>query len=170
MPAAASTAKRRPPGHVTARLLHATNRLPRLQRAAAGLHGRLYERTGGRFLGRWVGSPVLVLETVGRRSGRRRATPVIYLRDGESFVVTPANAGAERTPAWWLNLRAAGAAVAVVGGRRRPVRARVAEGAERERLWRRLVEASPAVEHYRRMTDRELPVVVLEPEGHASAA
>ena len=68
---------------------------------------------------RWyAGAPVMVLETVGRRSGHKRATPILYLRDGDTFVVLAANAGADRTPAWWLNLREAGSGEVIVGRRR----------------------------------------------------
>ena len=89
----------RAPGRRVARLQNLTTRFPRLQRAGSRLHARLYCRSGGRLGRRWFGgAPVMVLKTVGRRSGRRRQTPVLYLRDGERLVVTPANAGASLTP------------------------------------------------------------------------
>ena len=148
----------------TARLLHQATRFPRLESFGSRAHARLYRLTGGRLIRRWFGAPVLVIETVGRRSGRPRATPVIYARDGERLLVTPANAGAERTPAWWLNLRAAGSGVAVVGGERTRVRPRVAEGAERERLWRVFASSYPMLDDYRAFTPRDFPLVLLEPE------
>ena len=105
---------------------------------------------------------MLVLETVGRRSGQPRATPVLFvLQDGDP-VLLAANAGARRTPAWWLNLRDAGRGVAVMGRERREVVPRVAEGTERHDLWSRLCETYPAAAHYPEFTDRELPVVVLQ--------
>jgi F420H(2)-dependent quinone reductase len=128
------------------------------------LHAWLYRRTGGRFIPRWFGGPVMVLETLGRKSGRPRATPLIYLRDGDDLVVVAANAGSPRTPAWWLNLEAAGSGEAVIGGERRWVRPRLAEPSERERLWPRLVDLYPPNEDYVRFTERELPVVILEPD------
>jgi deazaflavin-dependent oxidoreductase (nitroreductase family) len=134
-----------------------------MSRAFTRLHGRVYRRSRGRLGARWFGGTVMTLETVGRRSGRPRSTAVIYLADGESLIVTAANAGAHRVPAWWLNLVAAGEAVAVVGDRRRRVRPRVAEGEERDRLWRRLADAYPVIGDYQRFTDREFPVAVLEP-------
>jgi deazaflavin-dependent oxidoreductase (nitroreductase family) len=145
-------------------------RWPRAQRAMGRAHARLYRWSGGRFVPRWfAGAPVMVLETVGRKSGQRRRTPVLYLRDGEALVVLAANAGSQRMPAWWLNLRDAGEAEVVVGRRRRRVRPRVLEGAERERLWRAFVEMYPQAEHYTEFTDRELPLVALEPVGDAAA-
>jgi F420H(2)-dependent quinone reductase len=128
------------------------------------LHARLYMMTGGRVLPRWfAGAPVMVLETIGRRTGRKRATPLLYLRDGDAFVVLAANAGADRTPAWWLNLRGAGFGAVIVGRDRMRVRPRVLEGTERERLWQAFVEMYPQAQHYIRFTDREMPLVALEP-------
>jgi F420H(2)-dependent quinone reductase len=139
-------------------------RWPRAQRAMTRVHARLYKLTGGRFIPRWfAGAPVMVLETVGRKSGKRRQTPILYLRDGDSLVVLAANAGAHRPPAWWLNLREAGEADVVVRARRLKVRPRLLAGPERERLWRAFVEMYPQAEHYTGFTDRELPLVALDP-------
>jgi deazaflavin-dependent oxidoreductase (nitroreductase family) len=129
------------------------------------LHARLYRISGGRFMPRWFsGAPVMVLETVGRRSGRKRATPVLYLRDGDALVVLAANAGADRTPAWWLNLQEAGVGEVVVGRRRMRVRPRLLDGTERDRAWRAFVAMYPQAEHYTRFTRRALPLIALEPE------
>ncbi|MFL5908610.1 MAG: nitroreductase/quinone reductase family protein [Solirubrobacterales bacterium] len=145
---------------------HLVERYPRTQRAWSRFHAHLYRWTGGRFLPRWFhGAPVMLLETVGRRSGRPRSNPVLYLKSDKSLVVLAANAGADRTPAWWLNLRAAGDGTVVIGGRRRRVRPRLLEGAERERLWQAFVAMYPQAEHYTRFTDRPLPLVALEPVG-----
>jgi F420H(2)-dependent quinone reductase len=128
------------------------------------LHARLYRLTRGRFLPRWfAGAPVMVLETQGRRSGEPRATPVLYLRDGDSLVVCASNAGAERTPAWWLNLREAGEGTVVVGSERTRVRPRVLEGAELDRLWRAFAEMYPQLDMYTEFTERPFPLVALEP-------
>ncbi len=134
------------------------------------VHRFVYAWSDGRWLSRWSGLPVMILETVGRRSGRRRRTPVCYLPDGNNLVVVPANGGAERVPAWWLNLSAAGDAIAVVGKRRGRVRPVLAQGEERARLWRRFVAAYPGLESYRARARRELAVVVLEPASAAPNA
>jgi deazaflavin-dependent oxidoreductase (nitroreductase family) len=150
-----------------ARLARQSNRVvrrwPRVQRATGRLHARLYRITGGRFLPRWfAGAPVMVLETDGRRSGRKRSTPVLYLRDGDALVVLAANAGADRTPAWWLNLREAGSGEVVVGRHRMRVRPRLLSGTERDRVWPAYAEMYPQAAHYTRFTDRELPLIALE--------
>jgi deazaflavin-dependent oxidoreductase (nitroreductase family) len=139
-------------------------RRPRWQRFWSRLHAHLYRLTGGRFVPRWFdGAPVMILETVGRRSGRRRANPVLYLRDGDSLIVMASNAGNSRTPAWWINLRAAGEGTVIVGGRRKRIRPRLLKGEDRERAWRAFVEMYPQAEEYTRFTDREFPLVALEP-------
>ena len=152
----------------TARLLNLGAKTGPAARLLSRLHARGYRRLGGRGLNRWAGGmPVLVLETVGRRSGRPRATPVIYWEDGDDLVVVAANAGAERTPAWFLNLMAAGKAVAVIRGERRPVTAHLASGEERARLWPRLASRYGGLDRYADFTEREFPVVVLRRMGGA---
>jgi deazaflavin-dependent oxidoreductase (nitroreductase family) len=128
------------------------------------LHARLYRLTRGRFFPRWfAGAPVMVLEVRGRRSGDLRAAPILYLRDGDALIVCASNAGAHRTPAWWLNLREAGEGTAIIGGQRTQVRPRVLAGAERERLWQAFAEMYPQVEMYTEFTERPFPLVALEP-------
>jgi deazaflavin-dependent oxidoreductase (nitroreductase family) len=105
---------------------------------------------------------VLVLETVGRRSGRKRATAILYLRHGDCLVVYAANAGADRTPAWWLNLRDAGEGTAVMRGERMRVRPRVLNGPERATAFERFCEMYPQAREYPGFTDRPMPLVALE--------
>jgi F420H(2)-dependent quinone reductase len=142
------------------RLLELALRVPRLTRRLTRMHASVYLWAGGRLVGRWFGLAILVLETVGRHSGAPRRVPVAYLPDGENLVVVPANGGAHRPPAWWLNLLAAGDAIAVLGRERLRVRPHEATGAERERLWRRFASVSP-LDRYQRRTSRRIPVVVL---------
>ena len=129
------------------------------------VHALLYRATGGRFLPHWFGAPVIVIEVVGRRSGVPRRNPLVYARDGDAFVVVAANAGADRVPSWFLNLRAAGRATLLLHGRRIPVAAEVARGAERERLWHLFAAVYPPAEEYPAFTDRELPVIRLSPRS-----
>lgn len=136
--------------------------MPRVARPVTAAHGALFLRTQGRLLASWFGAPILVLETVGRRSGKPRATPLVYLPHGDAYAVVPANAGADRVPAWWLNLQRAGEGFVVLGRERRCITPAIATGDEHESLWRRLSAVAP-VEHYRRRTRRALPVVILAP-------
>jgi deazaflavin-dependent oxidoreductase (nitroreductase family) len=151
-----------------ARLTNAGARLRGLSAGFSRLHARVNRATGGRLGPRWFGAPVLVLETIGRRSGKRRATPLIYVRPGGdsgagALVVLAANAGSDRPPAWWLNLRDAGAGTVVLGGRRQAVHPRVLGGEERAAAWEAFLAVYPAAEEYLRFTQRELPLIALEP-------
>ena len=125
----------------------------------------VYRATRGRLMGRIGRAPVLLLTTTGRKSGEQRTAPVVYLADGERYVVIGSNAGNSRPPAWALNLRADPAAEVEVRGDRRRVRARVAEGEERADLWRRMNEQYGGFDDYRSRTARDIRVFVLEPRG-----
>lgn len=123
----------------------------------------LYRLSGGRIGGRIGKAPVLLLTTTGRKSGEPRTVPVVYLADGESFVVIGSNAGHSRTPAWALNLKAKPEAEVEVGRRKRSVRARIAAGEERADLWRRHNEQYSGFDEYEARTGRDIAVFVLEP-------
>lgn len=129
------------------------------------LHRWVYLKTDGRIGHRLGGQPMLLLHTVGRKSGKPRTTPLLYVRDGERFLVIASNAGDDRPPAWWLNLREAGRAEIQVGREHHSVRAREADAAERPALWQKACAQYPDYQAYERRTDRPIPVVVLEPVG-----
>jgi deazaflavin-dependent oxidoreductase (nitroreductase family) len=133
------------------------------QKWATKLHASLFRATAGRVGGRIVGSPVLLLNTTGRKTGRRRTTPLIYLRDGDRYVAVASNGGTSEHPAWWLNLKDDPHTTVEVGAREVRVRAEEVFGGEKARLWSELVEMYPSYEDYQNKTDREIPVVVLHP-------
>jgi F420H(2)-dependent quinone reductase len=129
-------------------------------------HTLAYRATGGLLGHRFPGAPPsLLLDHVGAKSGRRRTTPLTYLRDGEAFVLVASKGGHPQNPAWFHNLRAHPDVTIQVGSRRRPVRARVATPEERTRLWPRVVDLYGGYEGYQRRTGREIPLVILEPRG-----
>jgi F420H(2)-dependent quinone reductase len=132
-------------------------------RWAGKLNTPVYRLTRGRLLARVGRAPVLLLTTTGRRSGQSRTAPLVYLADGERMVVIGSNAGNAKTPAWALNLKANPEAEVEIGRARQAVRARVAEGAEREQLWHRCNEQYAGFDDYAERTDREIAVFVLEP-------
>src|SRR5437016_5079344 len=112
----------------------------KLVKAFVDLNVRVYRLTGGRLGGKVKGAPVLLLDHVGRKTGRTRTTPVLYLRDGADLVIVGSRGGSDAMPAWFLNLKSGRETTVQVGSERRAVIAREASDEERERLWPRLVE------------------------------
>ena len=129
------------------------------------LHRHVYRATGGIVGHRSRVGPFLLLTTVGRRTGTRRTTPLLYLADGDDLVVVASNGGRDQPPAWLLNLEATPAADVQVGRRKIPVVADVLRGAAKADLWPRLAGFYAGWDHYQELTDRELPVVRLCPAG-----
>jgi deazaflavin-dependent oxidoreductase (nitroreductase family) len=128
------------------------------------LHISVYRATRGRIGGNLIGMPVLLLTTTGRRSGVPRTSPLPFLRDDERYVIVGSNSGGPRDPAWWLNLRADPRCRVQVMGEELSLRAHLAQGEERARLWPALQKFNRADVTYERKTEREIPVVVLTPE------
>jgi deazaflavin-dependent oxidoreductase (nitroreductase family) len=126
-------------------------------------HAFAYRVTGGRLGGSVGKAPVLVLTTIGRRSGSPRSTPVLYLRDGERLVLVASNAGDDKDPLWWSNLRENPRATVRVGATNKTVSARQASPDEKLRYWPQLVSLYPAYSSYQKKTRREIPLVVLTP-------
>ena len=130
------------------------------------VHRALVRATRGRF-GLWRPKPAgwgtLRLTTTGRRTGQRRQVLVGYFEDGDSLVTLAMNGWGAGEPAWWLNLQADPDAIAQTRERERPVRARRAQGAERERLWARWAEIDANLDAYAARRPAETAVVVLEP-------
>jgi deazaflavin-dependent oxidoreductase (nitroreductase family) len=139
-----------------------------------------------KFLVRWFGFSLIsrivcrqagvkpvttfILTTIGRKSGRRIDTPIFYFRDGNAFYIIGSKGGAPAHPVWFLNLQADPQAWVAFPGRNIAVRARVAEGAERSRLWATAAVLYPPYNDYQaKAGSREIPVVVLEPQTGASA-
>jgi deazaflavin-dependent oxidoreductase (nitroreductase family) len=150
-----------PSDHTIARISHSLG--ARGLRWAGKLNVPLYRLSRGRIGGRVGRAPVLLLTTTGRRSGQQRTAPVVYLADGENVIVINTNAGNAKVPAWSLNLKANPEAVVERGGRRYPVRARVAEGEERAGLWQQHNEQYAGFDDYQQQLEREASVIVLEP-------
>jgi deazaflavin-dependent oxidoreductase (nitroreductase family) len=127
------------------------------------LHTIAYKASGGRIGGKAYGVPVVLVESVGRKSGKRRTHPLLCGEDGENLVLIASKGGTDRHPAWYHNLKANPETTAWWKGETRRVRARDATGEERDRLWKMMAAAYPDYESYQRRTDRQIPVVVLEP-------
>jgi F420H(2)-dependent quinone reductase len=127
-------------------------------------HTIVYRATGGRIGHSFPGFPtMLLLDHVGAKSGRKRTSPLLYIRDGEDLVIVASKGGYPRNPGWYHNLRANPDTTVQVGSERREVHARVATPDERARLWPRVVESYGGYREYQERTGREIPLVILEP-------
>ena len=125
-----------------------------------------YRLSGGRLGGKWKRrNPVLLVDHVGKRSGRRRTTPLVYTEHGDDLLLVASRGGSDKHPGWFHNLRANPETTVQVGTRRVDVTARVADPEERARLWPVVCEANPDYAAYQRRTDRDIPVIVLSPRG-----
>jgi deazaflavin-dependent oxidoreductase (nitroreductase family) len=129
-------------------------------------HTAAYRATRGHFGHNFPGAPpMLLLDHVGAKSGKRRTAPLGYIEDGDAFVVVASKGGHPHNPGWYHNVVANPDTTIQVGSRRFPVHARVATAPERERLWPRVVEAYGGYAGYQRRTPREIPLVILELRG-----
>jgi len=155
-----------PEGRQTPRYLDVADRVwPAIWRFM-GAHTFLYQRTGGRIGHTIPGvqGKMLLLDHVGAKSGTKRTSPLLYVRDGEDLVIVASKGGFPKNPAWFHNLVANPDTTVQVGGDRLPVHARVAKPEERDRLWQMAVEAYGGYRDYAiRSKGREIPLVVLEP-------
>lgn len=128
------------------------------------VHVAVYRRTRGLIGHRVPGMPpFLLLEHIGAKSGRRRASPLGYMRHGDSVILVASNGGGPHNPAWLYNLRAHPDVTIQIGPRRSSVRAHIATPTERAQLWPKVLEFDDIFTTYQQRTTREIPLVILEP-------
>jgi deazaflavin-dependent oxidoreductase (nitroreductase family) len=134
-------------------------------RAVFSFHQAAYRATGG-IIGHRLGRlTCLLLTTRGAKSGLARTLPLVYGRDGHNLVLVASKGGAPAHPEWYVNLKAHPDVVVQVGSKNLWMRARTATPAERPRLWRLMNRQYAGYEGYQERTDREIPIVILEPAG-----
>jgi len=136
-----------------------------LTRLGAVLHVSLYQKTDGKIGGEFSGRKVLLLKTVGRKSGKERIVPIVYVMDGEEFLVLASAAGAPKHPGWYWNIMADGAPVEIqVLAQTMPVQVTETEGNEREQAYSQYKAAMDgAIEEYEKKTERVFPLLKLTP-------
>ena len=121
-----------------------------------------FRANGGKVGGGFEGAPMLLLHTTGAKSGAERVNPVVYQQVGDDIAVFASKAGAPTNPDWFHNILANPEVSAEIGTETVPLRARVAEGEERERIWSKQKEQMPGFAEYEEKTSRTIPVVILE--------
>lgn len=126
---------------------------------------RVYELTGGRVWNTFLGAPVAILTVTGRKSGKQRKIPLLYLRDGDNIVMTASKGGMSKLPIWYHNLVAKPTAAIQIGSEKRTYTMREATPEEEERLWPELEKMYPDYKDYRARTEgiRHIPVCLFEP-------
>lgn len=122
----------------------------------------LYRLSRGRLAGTFRGAPVLLLTTTGRKTGKKRTKPLLYLMDGDLVVLVASHAGAPTHPTWWRNLQHTPHAEVQIKHTSLQVEAREATPEERERLWPKLIALYPDYQTYQKRTERTIPVVLLQ--------
>ena len=125
------------------------------------LHASIYRASRGRIGKRFVNNDMLLLSTVGRKSGKTHTVPLLYLCDGDEHVVIASWGGRDAHPEWYLNLQIEPKATVQIQQRRFPVRATTADSPRRSRLWPRVLAAYDGYHSYQGRTEREIPVVIL---------
>jgi F420H(2)-dependent quinone reductase len=135
----------------------------RLNKRTTGAHAALYRLTGGLLGGRFRKFGVLLLTTTGRKSGLKRTSPLNYVRYGNGYAVAASNSGHDSPSAWLLNIQSDPHATVQIGRRTITVLGRVATPEERDRIWSEFKRKGENYAEYERLTDRYIPVVILEP-------
>ena len=136
----------------------------RALRVVSALNVLIYRVSHGKLLGRFPsGAPVCLLTTRGRKSGRSRTVPLLYLADGNDFIVVASQGGRPQHPGWYFNLEVDPSGELTIGSRRFPVIARRVSEEEKAQLWPALVEMYPPYRDYQRRTTRLIPVIRLSP-------
>lgn len=136
---------------------------PATMKRIGALHVRLYRASLGLLGGRIDGLDILLLTTTGKKTGQKRTVPLPFFRDGKRYVLIASFGGNAKNPAWYANLLANPRVQLQVGFRRMTAQALVLEGTERERVWGQVSYDFPRYLKYQAMTERQIPVVLLEP-------
>jgi deazaflavin-dependent oxidoreductase (nitroreductase family) len=135
-------------------------------KVGTGIHRVIFNIAKGRIFGRAFGMPLIELVTIGRRSGKARATMLsVPIIDGDRLVLVASFGGDDRHPAWYLNLRSNPEVRVTIAGLSRTMIARIATEAERAELWPQIISVFEGYARYQKRTERPIPVVILEPPG-----
>jgi deazaflavin-dependent oxidoreductase (nitroreductase family) len=130
------------------------------------IHRAIFNISKGRIFGRAFGMPLIELVTIGRRSGKERATMLsVPIIDGDRLVLVASFGGDDRHPAWYLNLRSNPEVRVTIAGLTRTMIARIATEEERAELWPQITSVYEGYARYQKRTERPIPVVILEPAG-----
>jgi deazaflavin-dependent oxidoreductase (nitroreductase family) len=135
-------------------------------KVGTGIHRAIFNVSKGRIFGKAFGMPLIELVTIGRRSGKERATMLsVPIVDGDRLVLVASFGGDDRHPAWYLNLQANPEVRVTIAGSTRTMIARNATEEEKAELWPQIISVFEGYARYQERTERPIPVVILEPPG-----
>jgi len=124
-----------------------------------------FRLTNGKLFSEMRGMPILLLNTKGRKTGKIRTTPVMYIRNREDYIVTASNNGLKKHPGWLYNIKASPEVEIEVPGKKLNVKAKLANDSERKEYWQDLISRASFFESYKKTAERTIHMVVLHPEN-----
>lgn len=135
-----------------------------VMRAMSAVNTWIYRLSGGRIGARWMyGAPIMLLTTIGRKSGQKRTTPLLYIEDGQRVVTVGSQGGMSRDPLWVKNIEANGNVEIEIGTKKRAMSARRGTKEEKAHYWPALCEMYPDYADYQARTMRDIPILILDP-------
>ena len=143
----------------------ASEPLKKVMRVANSVHVALYRLSGGKFAGRIANMPILLITTFGRKSGKPYTNPIVYIQDGQDYLVAASTGGMDWHPGWYFNLKNKPEAKVQIGHQAFDVQAVIMDGEERTRLYEKFKAASSNFVKYEKGTSRVIPVIRLIPAG-----
>ena len=127
------------------------------------VHVLIYRLTNGKVMGAFGANTILLLDMVGRKTGKKRTTPLMYFRDGNNYVISASAGGADTNPAWYYNLKSNPETIIQVKGDKIKVIAQEASPDKRKKLWTQLTSIAPQFKQYEKKTKRTIPMFILRP-------
>src|SRR5688572_19006747 len=143
------------------RVLMASTAMATVMKIANGLHVAVYRVSSGRFANRIANLPILLITTVGRKTGKSHTNPIVYIRDGADYLVSASVGGMDWHPAWYWNLKNHPEAKIQIANNTFNIHATIVEGEERQQLYEKFKAASANFEKYEKSTSRLIPVIRL---------
>ena len=126
-------------------------------------HVFIYRLTGGKVMGAFGANSILLLNMVGRKTGKKRTTPLMYFRDGNNYVISASAGGADANPAWYYNLKGKPETTIQIKGDKIQIIAQEASPDKRKKLWTQLTSTTPQFKEYEKKTKRTIPMFILRP-------
>lgn len=136
-----------------------------LLKAIAKIHTLLMRISGGRIGNKMGGNHILLLHHIGAKSGKKYATPLAYVEDGDAFAIIASAGGQSNHPGWYHNLKANPNATIEIMGEAQSVKAQVAPKEKRDKLWAEITAEFSQFAEYQKKTSREIPIVLLHPQA-----